>query len=113
MRWNRFSIPLIALASAWSIGHAIGAEVCAAKSQPLRSFLVFDGPPSELASLIPEQTGDHGGYWDLGYVYDAGRSVWVHCQYADGTNSDVQLSTRISKCEYEELKNDTFKLSCQ
>ena len=112
MRWNRtLSIPLIAMASACFTGHAVGAEVCAAKSQALRSIMVFDGPPSELASLVPEQTGKNSGYWELGYVYDAGRSVWVHCQYADGTSSDVQLSTRIGKCEYEEFKNDTFKLS--
>lgn len=114
MRWNRtLSIPLIALASACGFGHAIGAEVCAAKSQLLRSIMVFNGPPSELVSLVAEQSGDHSGYWELGYVYDEGRSVWVRCQYTDGTSSDIQLSTRISKCEYEEFKDDTFKLSCQ
>jgi hypothetical protein len=110
MRWNRISVPLIALTSACGIGHAIGAEVCAAKSQTIRSFMVFDVPPSELASLVPEQTGENSGYWELGYVYDAGRSAWVHCQYSDGTSAGVQLSTRIGKCEYEEFKNDTFKL---
>jgi hypothetical protein len=113
MRWNRISIAAIALASACGIGHAIGAEVCAAKSQTLRSITVFDGPPPEQASLVPDQTGKNGGSWELGYVYDAGRSVWVRCQYADGTSADVQLSAKVGKCEYKEVKKDAFKLSCQ
>jgi hypothetical protein len=113
MRWNGISIALIALASAYGIGHAIGAEVCASKSQPLRTFTVFDGPPSEQASLVPDSAGKDSSSWELGYIYDAGRSVWVRCQYADGTSSDVQLSAKVEKCEYKEVKKDAFRLFCQ
>jgi hypothetical protein len=114
MRWNStLSIPLIALASACGIGDAIGAEICAAKSQILRSVTVFDGPPSEQASLVPDRAGKNGGSWELGYVYDAGRSVWVRCQYADGSSSEVQLSAKVGNCEYKAVKKDAFKLFCQ
>ena len=76
MRWTwMLSIPLIAMASACGAGHAIGAEVCAAKSQALRNVIVFDGPPSELASLVPDEGGDTSASWELGYVYErAGQS---------------------------------------
>ncbi len=114
MRWTwMLSIPLIAMASGCGAGHAIGAEVCAAKSQALRNVTVFDGPPSELASLVPDEGGDTSASWELGYVYDAGRTVWVRCQYADGTSADVQLSAKVSKCEYKAFKKDAFKLFCQ
>ncbi len=113
MRWIwMLSIPLIAMASACVAGHAIGAEVCAAKPA-LRNVTVFDGPPSELASLVPDEAGEISASWELGYVYDAGRTVWVRCQYADGTSADVQLSARIAKCEYKAVKKDAFKLFCQ
>lgn len=113
MRWTRMlSISLIAMASVCGIGHAIGAEVCAAKPA-LRNVTVFDGPPAELASLVPDEGGDTGGSWELGYVYDAGRTVWVRCQYADGTSADVQLSAKVGKCEYKAVKKDAFKLFCK
>jgi hypothetical protein len=114
MSWNRtLSIPLIALVSVCSIGHTIAAEVCAAKSQALRSVTVFEGPPSEQASLVPDSAGKNNSSWDLAYIYDGGRSVWVRCQYADGANSDVKLSARVSKCRSEAVKKDAIKLSCQ
>jgi hypothetical protein len=114
MRRNKtLSILPIALAFACGIGHAAGAEVCAAKSQALRSVTVFDGPPAEQASLVPDQEGKSGSSWELGYVYDAGRTVWVRCQYADGTSADVQLSAKVGKCEYKAVKKNEIKLSCQ
>jgi hypothetical protein len=78
MRWNwTFSIPLIALTSMCGIGPTIGAGVCPAKSQTVHNLTVFDGPPSEQASLVPDSSGKDHSSWDLGYIYDAGRSVWV------------------------------------
>ena len=46
-------------------------------------------------------------------MYDAGRTVWVRCQYADGTSSDAELSARVGKCEAKTVKKDVIKLSCQ
>ncbi len=114
MRRNRtLSISLIGLASMCGFGHATGAEVCPAKSQALRSVTVFDGPPSEQASLVPDRAGTSHSSWDLGYVYDAGRTVWVRCEYADGTSFDAQLTAKVGKCVYKAVKKNGIKLSCQ
>ena len=59
-------ISLIALASVCGAGQAIGAEVCPAKPQALRSVTVFDGPTSEQASLVPDLGGKTSSSWELG-----------------------------------------------
>jgi hypothetical protein len=114
MRTNLWlSICAIALAAAAGAGQAAGAEICVSGTKPLRSVTIFDGPPSELASLVPDLADKRSSSWELGYVYDAGRTVWVRCQYADGTDSQAELSARVGKCEAKTVKKDMIKLACQ
>lgn len=88
--------PLLALADrpAW-------VSVC--PSQPgtvLHQVTVFDGPPEELASLVPEPDAQGRDSWPLAYVYQAGRQVWVHCQYQDQTRRVLQLPEPVRRCQF-------------
>lgn len=90
-----------------------GPEVCPARpDHPVRRMTVFDGPPEELASLVPDHGLQHWGYWTLGYVFDAGRFVTIRCEYADGHNEDVKLTSRIARCEYDADEAGAFHIRC-
>ena len=81
--------------------------------QPLRFLDVFDGSPEELATLIPDRAQEPSGYWQLGYIYDAGRIVTIRCKYADGKTFDVKLSNRVNRCDYEIDAQKTLSLYCR
>ncbi len=90
------------------------AETCPRRdaSFPL-SVTVFDGTPEELASLVPEESGKHSGYWILDSVYDQKRSVTVLCKYADGHVERVDLKQRVSKYNYQINKKNQFSIQCK
>ncbi|EIP89431.1 lipoprotein, putative [Burkholderia humptydooensis MSMB43] len=90
------------------------AEVCPVRAQsPLQYVDVFDGAPSDLATLIPDDAGERKGHWALGYVYDAGRYVTVRCKYADGQTKDVRLAGRVNRCDYRIDDKKTLKVMCK
>jgi hypothetical protein len=90
-----------------------GPEVCPARpGHSVRRMTVFDGPPEELASLVPDRALAHWGYWTLGDVYDAGRFVSVRCEYDDGRSEDVKLTNRVSRCEYQADEAGAFEVHC-
>jgi hypothetical protein len=90
------------------------ANVCPSHDrQPLRFVDVFDGPPEELATLVPDKDGNLSGYWLLGYVYDAGRYVTIRCKYADGRASDVKIPNKITKCDYKIDAKKVLTISCK
>ena len=93
---------------------AFSAETCPRRdaSFPL-SVTVFDGTPEELASLVPEESGKRSGYWILGHIYDQKRSVTVLCKYADGHVETVNLTQRVSKCNYQINKKNQFIIQCK
>ena len=89
-------------------------EVCPAQhKQALRSVDVFDGPPEEEATLVPDVNQKHSGYWLLGYVYDANRIVTIRCKYANGKTIDVKLSQKIDRCDYKINPQKVLNLSCK
>lgn len=71
---------------------AAGAQgaACPATSggAPLSFITVFDGPPSENASLVPDgvrrSKGAEVSTWDVRGVYRAGRTVHLKCEYGAG-----------------------------
>ena len=88
--------PLLALADATAT-----VSVCPSQSATtLRHVTVFDGPPEELASLVPEPDAQGRDSWPLAYVYQAGRQVWVHCQYKDKTRRVLQLPEPVRHCHF-------------
>ena len=115
MSWNRkiFVFVLIPPFFCWGCS-AVAAEVCPRREkQPLRSVDVFDGSPQEHATLVPDVPGERSGYWQLGYLYDAGRFVTIRCKYADGEAVDVKLSNKVDRCDYKIDKRRTLKLYCK
>ncbi|AHI77335.1 STY0301 family protein [Burkholderia thailandensis] len=91
-----------------------GTAVCPVRAQsPLQYVDVFDGAPSDLATLIPDDAGERKGHWELGYVYDAGRYVTIRCKYADGQTKDVRLAERVNRCDYRIDGKKTLKVTCR
>ena len=115
MSWNKKIVALLlASLSGCSIHPVVGAEVCPSRhEQALRFVDVFDGSPDELATLIPDTAKERSGYWQLGYIYDAGRFVTIRCKYADGQALDVKLSNRVYRCDYKIDSRKTLKLYCK
>lgn len=90
------------------------AEICPARSGQFPRYLsVFDGPPEEMADLVPDTDSAGSSFWDLAYVYDAGRIVTIRCKYADGTIADMPLPDRIKRCRYKPGPNRTARVFCQ
>ncbi|KVD81742.1 hypothetical protein WS62_24510 [Burkholderia sp. ABCPW 14] len=115
MSWSKAAGVLLAM-SFYGCASASGtaAEVCPARAEsPLRYVDVFDGAPSEMATLVPDEGGERKGNWQLGYVYDAGRYVTVRCKYADGRTTDVKLADRVNRCDYRIDGQKTLKLMCE
>jgi hypothetical protein len=111
---NNAVIALLFALSGWSIQPAFAAEVCPLRDrQPLHFVDVFDGPPAELATLMPDKAEKLSGYWLLDYVYDAGRFVVVRCKYADKQTLDVKLSNRVHRCDYTIDAKKTLKVYCK
>jgi hypothetical protein len=114
MSWSSRSniLPFAAL-SLWS-GVVLAADVCPARApHVLRYVDVFDGPPEQLATLVPDVAHPQSGSWELGYVYDAGRIVTFRCKYDDGKQIDVKLAHRVDKCSYTLNSKQELKVSCR
>ncbi|OOG64542.1 hypothetical protein B0E46_06675 [Rhodanobacter sp. B04] len=115
MSLNRVPLSLLlACLCACSAPPLRAADVCPAQgNSALRSVDVFDGSPEEMASLVPDEAHERSGYWQLGYVYDAGRFVSVRCKYADGSAVDEKLAHRVGRCDYKIDARKTLSLRCQ
>ncbi|MFZ2269483.1 MAG: STY0301 family protein [Azonexus sp.] len=108
----RINLILSFLCAAWTLP-VLAAEVCPARpGQQLQFIDVFDGPPEEMAFLRPGRERPRSGAWELGYIYDAGRSVTIRCKYADEQALDVKLSKRVGRCNYRLDAKKTLKLDC-
>jgi hypothetical protein len=87
----------ISIAPAWE-------PVTSQKPHPLENAEVYDGHPSELASLVPDAGSDRGtihlAIWNL--PSDRERDVWIGCHYRGST---VILARKIDRsarrCTFE------------
>lgn len=115
MSWtSRLATLALSLACFGCAQVANSQTVCPAKpGQPLRHVDVFDGPPADLATLVPDLARTNHGYWNLGYVYDAGRFVTIRCKYADKQALDVKLSHRVNRCDYRVDAGKQLTLACK
>ena len=105
---------LLACLCACSASPIHAADVCPAQDKSaLRSVDVFDGSPEEMATLVPDEAHERSGYWQLGYVYDAGRFVSIRCKYADGSTVDQKLAHKVGRCDYKIDARKTLSLRCQ
>lgn len=75
------------------------------RNSPLVQVTVFDGPPNEMASLVPDVSkgSDHHTYasWDIGYIFDAGRILYLECSYLHSTKPiTVKVDKKVKECVY-------------
>lgn len=92
---------------------APSVNVCrAALPHRLTGAQVFDGPPEELASLVPDEGADDSGTWNLGYVFEHGRDVWVRCFYGQTVHEDVRVPGPVATCTYQSTKAGEVSMSC-
>ncbi|HRH75752.1 MAG TPA: hypothetical protein PK129_00250 [Cellvibrionaceae bacterium] len=78
------------------------SSICPERSASfVKSVQVFDGPVGEMAILVPDEAKEDHGFWKLDYVYAAGRTVNIRCEYTDKTNVDINLPDKIQKCSYK------------
>jgi hypothetical protein len=71
----------------------------------LVTVTLFDGPPSEMASLMPDVSkgsGDHAyASWDVGYIFDAGRSLYLACEYSGSKKTTaIKVEKKVQQCTY-------------
>lgn len=74
---------------------------------------VYDGPIADMAILMSDEAKATQGFWNLAYVYEAGRTVNIRCKYADKTSVDINLVKKINQCRYKFMKDKNLILSCQ
>ena len=85
----------------------------------LKTADVYDGPPEELAQLKPDVSRGLGGHayasWDVGYVYDQGRTVFLICQYPDSKPTvKVNVKERVKTCIFRGgTKAKSAELACK
>jgi hypothetical protein len=115
--WSNRGVAVASIALAILVAgmrDALAENVCPSRSgHPLRLVDVFDGSPEEQATLVPDKAGKVSGYWQLDYVYDAGRFVTIRCKYADHESVDIKLSRKVDRCDYRFDNKKALSLSCK
>lgn len=76
-------------------------------SRPLASATVFDGPPSEKADLVPDETTGKGdravSTWEVGYLFQQGRNVFLVCHYPGlkpSADKTIQVEKKVDRCVF-------------
>ena len=111
--WSIRGALLVGIALAQGAALAAPAPVCpAVPGHALKRLTVFDGPPEELASLVPEQDGKGRAYWDLAYVYRAQRRVWVQCHYEPQAMRTMELPAQVNRCTFTSSTRHGGQLWC-
>ena len=87
------------------------------RGQTLAQVDLFDGPPAEMADLVPDRdfaTKDgKTSVWNVHYVYEQSRSVYLQCQYGSGRIIiNVHAKSPVHTCTYTEHKDGKKSLSC-
>lgn len=120
MWWTSF--PLVAAFLMFQ-HHPPAATSCPARNgrEPLTTVTLFDGPPEERADLIPDESrgsGDHAyARWDVKYIYEAGRVLFLQCQYSGNNASQVlviPVKSKVRSCVFRtHPKGLPAELVCQ
>lgn len=90
--------------------------------KPLTSVVVFDGPPEEMADLMPDVSKGSGSNayasWDVGYIYDAGRTLFLVCRYGSTQPSGtitvtLKVEKRVAQCVYRSHSGKPAEARCK
>lgn len=103
MRFAAFGLALSCV-----FGSAAAVETaCPARvgKSPLSSAALFDGPPEQMADLMPDSasvaTGRTTATWTVDYVYKAGRQVHLVCKYdRRSPDSVIRIESPVQHCRF-------------
>jgi len=104
------SLAVLASTPAIADSHGVCPEL---KRDKVRQIYIFDGKPSELAYLMPDDNEDAQNLYSLSYLYDHGRTVTIRCEYESGTVRDIEFKNRIRACHSSETKSGESRLTCK
>ena len=84
---------------------------------PLKTVTVFDGPPEELADLVPDtyrKTADGGtSMWNVAYIFAQGRQLNIRCDYGSQTAPVViQPPASVVTCSFTTHRAAPASLTC-
>lgn len=104
MLLNKTSILIALMLADTALADEVKCPPLQGKS-PLSVATVYDGPPEEMADLIPDESkgsGDHANAsWEVGYIYDAGRNVYLVCKYTGLKDTvTVNAKKKVQTCIY-------------
>jgi hypothetical protein len=82
---------------------------------------LFDGPPEQLADLVPDiskGTGDHAyASWKVGYIFTAGRKLYIVCSYTGAQQTSkviLKSDKKVDSCIFRTHgKTRPAELSCR
>ncbi len=95
---------LLAALTLAATAHADGVR-CPSQHEnvPLSGAIVYDGPTEDLADLMPDKSKGAGNHatstWEVGYIYDAGRHVYLVCKY-DAEIITIHAENKLHTCTY-------------
>jgi hypothetical protein len=84
----------------------------------LSGAIVFDGPPEEMADLIPDESKGSDNHanssWQVAYIYESGRNVYLVCKYT-GTKDTITIKAekKVQTCIYRTYPNKPAEMFCQ
>jgi hypothetical protein len=72
---------------------------------PLKTVEVFDGPVEEMAELKPDISKGQGVHirsiWNVGYVFDQGRTLYVLCKYQQSVAPvKINIQRKVDACTF-------------
>lgn len=84
----------------------------------LKTVALFDGPPEELADLVPDRFHDAGGTaqseWDVRYIFHAGRHLYVRCGYGPSRAAVVlKPAASTARCVFVSQPDGNVSLTCR
>jgi hypothetical protein len=85
----------------------------------LVTVTLYDGPPSEHADLMPDKSrktsaGGTESSWEVGYVFEAGRKLYVECRYDSKGVSPIVLEPANARvCIFNSTSDRRVSLVCR
>jgi hypothetical protein len=114
MSWSNRSAVLVLCLVFWHSVQAATDQVCpGSPNHFLRYVDVFDGDPSDRATLEPDLAKKTYGFWLLDYVYKEGRFVTIRCKYSDKQTLDIKLTKPVNRCDYKVSLKKVLDVSCR
>jgi hypothetical protein len=85
----------------------------------LVSATLYDGPPSEHADLMPDESRKTSGggvesSWEVGYIFKAGRKLHVVCKYSAAAALPIMLQpANVQVCTFNSTADRRVSLVCR